>query len=153
MFSIHLKELLKNRQTSITRNVLYEVLLVKALSWRAVSESSEKFEPTTSRKSLDSVLEPLHWFQHGLVYRLHVVCLLGVATWTSRKQETTVACGRVCTTDPQTIFFRLWQLFEQLGLVISDQPWTFMERIFYALQLGLGHRLYKKNDGLKNIFL
>ena len=31
-------------------------LLVKAFSWRAVSESCEKFQPTTSRKNLDSVL-------------------------------------------------------------------------------------------------
>ena len=37
-------------------------LLVKAFYWRAVSESSEKFQPTTSRRNLDSVLEQLHWF-------------------------------------------------------------------------------------------
>ena len=37
-------------------------LPVKALSWRAVSESFENFQPTSSRKTLDSVLdsEQLH---------------------------------------------------------------------------------------------
>ena len=33
--------------------------LVKAFSWIAVFESSEKFQPTTSMKSLESVLEQL----------------------------------------------------------------------------------------------
>ena len=35
-------------------------LLVKAFSWRAVSDSFEKFQSTASRKGLDSVLEQLH---------------------------------------------------------------------------------------------
>ena len=33
---------------------------MKVLSWKAVSESFEKFQPTTSRKSLESVLEQLY---------------------------------------------------------------------------------------------
>ena len=33
---------------------------MKALSWRAVSESFVKFQPTTSRKSLESVHEQLY---------------------------------------------------------------------------------------------
>ena len=51
--------LLGNQKRSL-RSAIH--LLVKAFSWRAVSESSEKFQPTTSRKNLDSVLEQLHWF-------------------------------------------------------------------------------------------
>ena len=53
------RALLGNQKRSL-RSAIH--LLVKAFSWRAVSESSEKFQPTTSRKNLDSVLEQLHWF-------------------------------------------------------------------------------------------
>ena len=48
---------------NVTRSLWSAIqLLVKAFSWRAVSEKFEKFQPTISRKSLDSVLEQLHRF-------------------------------------------------------------------------------------------
>ena len=63
---------------------------MKAFSWRVVSESSEKFQPTTSRKSRDSVLSSCTGSSQA--YSLAFVCmwfsLLGGATWISRKQET-----------------------------------------------------------------
>ena len=79
LLSIHLKELFKKRQASHLLGNQKRSLQKcnpppsEAFSWRAVSESSEKFQPTTSRKSLDSVLEQLHWFYHCLVYCLCVV--------------------------------------------------------------------------------
>ena len=51
---------------------------MKALSWRAVSESFEKFQATISR------------FLFALVLAWH--CWLGGATWVSTKQDTIVAC-------------------------------------------------------------
>ena len=59
-------------------------LPVKALSRIAVSDNSEKFQPTTSTNKREVALQILlvcMWF-----------CCLGGATRTSRKQETTVAC-------------------------------------------------------------
>ena len=87
---------------------------MKAFSWRAVSESSEKFQPTTSRKSLDSVLEQLHWFQRCLVYCLCVVLFVrrGYKDFQEAGNNRGLlhSCGIICTTEPQTIFFTLGQL-------------------------------------------
>ena len=52
---------------------------IKALSRKAVLDSSETFQLTASTKSFDSVLWQLQALQCGLVYCLHVVLYLLLA--------------------------------------------------------------------------
>ena len=64
---------------------------IKALSRKAVLDSSEKFQLTASTNSADSVLWQLHAFQCGLVYCLHVVLLARRGYWDF--QEAGYKCG------------------------------------------------------------
>ena len=85
-------------------------LLAKVFSCWAISESSEKFQ-TTTRKSLDSVVKQLHYLVLArLVYCLRAVLLVRRGYMVSRNCDLLHSCGRMCTTDPQTIFFILRQL-------------------------------------------
>ena len=85
--------LLDNQKRSL-RSAIH--LLVKAFSWRAVSESFKKFQPTTSRKNLDSVLDPGYGFVRWGYMDFQEA---------GNNRGLLHSCGRMCTTDPQTIHF------------------------------------------------
>ena len=76
---------------------------IKALSRKAVLDSSEKFQLTASTKSVDSVLWQLHAFQCGLV---HVVLLARRGYWGFQEAGYKCGllnfCGRMCVEGPLT---------------------------------------------------
>ena len=78
----------------------------KALSRKAVLDSSEKFQLTASTKSFDSVLWQLQALQCGLVYCLRVVLLPRRGYWDFQKAGYKCGllnvCGKVCVAGPLT---------------------------------------------------
>ena len=82
-------------------------LQVKAISWRTVSE---KFQSTTLEKA--SILFLSSW--RGLVHCLRVVLFVrrGYKDFQEPGNNSGLlhSCGRMCATDPYTIFFTLWQV-------------------------------------------